>query len=133
MSAFIQYALEGFRDGLEQTLKLIHGEQIESTWNNYVHDTIEGIEGKNRNTLKRLRQLAYYIPAGRFHSPDEIRILAIEIADEYIDLNPITLRRDLDLLAENGLLKAEKGKYRANHELLHSFMPEASISIKRHY
>ena len=133
LSNFIQYALVGFRDGLEQTLRVIHEGQMELTWNNYVHDTIEKIEGKNRNTLRRLRQLAYAVPPNRFHSPEEINIITAKIAEEYRGLNPITLRRDLDFLAEKGLLKAESGKYRAHHELLHSFMPEPEISIKRHY
>ncbi|MCL2126879.1 MAG: Fic family protein [Treponema sp.] len=133
LSAFIQYALEGFRDGLEQTLKVIHEEQMELTWNNYVHDMIEKIEGKNRNSLRRLRYLAYQIPSDRLCSPDEISILTAGIAEEYRKLNPVTLRRDLDLLAEKGLLKAEKGKYRANHALLHSYMSELSVSLKRHY
>ena len=133
LSAFITYALEGFRDGLAEALKVIHMEQTELTWNNYVHDTIEKIEGKNRNSLRRLRLLAYHIPAGRFCSPDEIGILTKEIAEEYLALNPIALRRDLDFLVEKSLLKVEKGKYRANYELLHSFMPEASVSIRQHF
>ena len=133
LSAFIQYALEGFRDGLEQTIMVIHRGQTELTWNNYVHDMIENIQGKNRNTLRRLRELAYRIPADRFCSPDEIKILTVEIADKYMNLNPITLRRDLDILTEQELLKAEKGKYRANHELLRSFLPESSVSIIRHH
>ena len=62
--------------------------------------------------------MAYHIPAGRFYSPDEIRILTKEIAEEYLALNPVALRRDLDFLVEKRLLKVEKGKYRANYELL---------------
>jgi len=133
LSAFILYALEGFRDGLEQTVKIIHKEQTELTWNNYVHDLTEKIEGKNQRTLRRLRQLAYYIPSDRFYTPDEISILTAKIAEEYRKLNPITLRRDLDLLTGKELLRTEKGRYRANHELLHRFLPEKSVSIQRHY
>ena len=133
LSNFIQYALEGFRDGLEIVLNVIHQGQMELTWNNYINDMIEKIEGKNKNTLRRLRNLAYEIPSNRFLSLDEILILSAGIAEEYRKLNPITLRRDLDLLVEKDLLKMEKSKYRANHELLHNFMSEASISIKRHY
>ena len=133
LSAFIQYALEGFRDGLEQAITVIHKEQTELTWNNYVHNLTEKLEGKNMNTLRRLRQLAYHIPSEKYYSTDEIRILTVKIAEEYRKLNLITLRRDLDLLVEKELLKTEKGKYRANHELLHSFIPGASVSIKRHY
>jgi len=135
LSAFIEYALEGFRDGLEKIIRIIHRERTEATWNNYVHDFIEKMqdEGKTRDTLRRLRQLAYYIPADRFYGIDEIRIIHIKIAEVYRKLNQITLRRDLNLLVDKNLLKTEKNKYRANYELLHDLLPEASIPIKRHY
>jgi Fic family protein len=135
LSEFIQYALEGFRDGLEHTIMVIHKDQTELTWNNYVHDVTEKMqnEGKNRKTLQRIRQLAYHISADKFLSPDEIVILDYKIAEEYLGLNPITLRRDLNLLVEKELLKTEKGKYRANYELLHNLLPETSVPIKRHY
>jgi len=135
LSAFIEYALEGFRDGLENIIAIIHRERTEATWNNYVHDFIEKMqdEGKTKDTLRRLRQLAYYIPDDRFYSIDEIKIINIKIAEIYRKLNQITLRRDLNLLVEKKLLKMENNKYRANYELLHDFLPEASIPIKRHY
>lgn len=133
LSAFIQYALEGFRDGLRQIIMTIHREQVELTWDNYVHDVIEKMQGKSRKTLRRFRQLAYHIPADRFYSPEEIRILSTRIAEEYRKLNIITLRRDLDLLSENKILITEKGKYRANHELLVRFLPEKSALVKQHY
>ena len=133
LSRFIEYALEGFRDGLEQTIAFIHKEQTELTWNNYVHDVIEKMNDKNSKTIQRLKQLAYHVPADKFYSIDEIGILNTRIAEEYRKLNPITLRRDLELLAGKKLLYAEKGKYRSNHELLRSFLPERSVMIKRHY
>ena len=135
LKKFIQYALQGFRDGLEKTIDLIHKDQTELTWNNYVHAITEKMqqEGKNRNTLRSIRQLAYHIPADRFYSLDEIIILDRKIAEEYGGRNTITLRRHLELLVEKNLLKAEKNRYRANYELLHSFLPETSVPIKRHY
>ena len=135
LSAFIQYALEGFRDGLENIIEIIHLNQRELTWNNYAHDTIENMqdEGKNPKILRRIRQLAYHIPGNRFLSLEEIIILNPIIASDYRKLNQITLRRDLELLAGKKLLIIEKGRYRANHELLHSYLPESSVPIKRHY
>ena len=135
LNAFIEYALEGFRDGLEKIIKLTHQDRSEAIWNNYVYNSIEKMqdEGKNPNTLRRLRQLAYYIPADRFYRIDEIKILNTKIAEAYRKLNQITLRRDLDLLVERKLLKAQKNTYRAHHELLGDSLPEASIPIKRHY
>jgi len=135
LKAFIQYALQGFRDGLEKTIELIHKGQTELTWNNYVHDVTEKMHDvrKHQKTARRLRQLSYYIPADRFYSLDEIMILNTRISEEYRGLSQTTLRRDLELLVEKELLKTEKNRYRANYELLHSFLPEASVPIKRHY
>ena len=135
LSAFIEYALEGFRDGLEKIIEIIHRDRTEAIWNNYVNNFIEKMqdEGKTKNTLRRLRLLANNIPSDRFCRIDEIKILNTKIAEAYGKLNQITLRRDLDLLAEKNLLKAEKNTYRAHYELLKDFLPEASIPIKRHY
>jgi len=135
LNAFIEYAIEGFRDGLEKILGIIHADLTEAAWKNYVHDVIEEIqnEGKNLTILRRIRQLAYYIPADRFYSMNEIKFLNPRITVEYIKLNEITLRRDLDLLVEKRLLIAEKNKYSANYKLLQNFLPETSVQIKRHF
>jgi len=127
LSAFIEYALEGFCDGLENIIKIIHKDLTELTWKDYVHVKIEKMqdEGKNPKTLRRIRQLAYYIPADSFYSNEEIKYLNKKITEEYIKLNAITLRRDLDLLVEEGLLVKEKNKYSANYGLLQNFLPKA--------
>jgi Fic family protein len=132
---FIQYALLGFRDGLEKVIEFIHNEQTELTWKNHVHDITEKMQGdeKYRKTAQRIRQLAYYIPADRFLGIEEIKILNVRIAREYKDLSPQTLRRDMELLIDKNLLKADKNRYRANHELLRSLMPETSVTIRSHY
>ena len=135
LNVFIQYAIEGFRDGLESTVEIIHNDQTELTWSKYVHDITEKMrdEGKNQKVLRRIRQLAYSITADRFYSVEEIAILNPKIADIYRGLNLMTLRRDLDLLAEKELVKTEKGKYCANYGLLHSLLTETSVPLKRHY
>ena len=132
---FIQYALEGFRDGLENIIRLMQKEQTELTWKNYIHDITEKMQaGKiSVKIARRIRLLAYYIPADRFCTTDEILILNIKIANEYLRLNPITLRRDLELLVSEKLLKTEKNKYRSNHELLHGLLPKISVPILRRY
>jgi Fic family protein len=135
LKAFIQYALEGFRDGLEKIIELIHKEQTERTWKNYVGDLTEKMqaEEKYRKTARRIKQLACYIPADRFYDIEEIKNLNPKIVGEYHKLSPAALRRDLKLLVEKQLLKTEKNKYRSNYELLHGFLPEATSSINRHF
>jgi Fic family protein len=131
LSAFIQYALEGFRDGLENIIKIIHQDQVELTWNNYVHDVIEKMEdeGKTKKICRRIRQLAYYIPGDRFLNMEEIIFLNPKIAKDYQKLNLITLRRDLDMLVEKELLIVDKNKFCANYKLLNNFYSEASAAL----
>ena len=135
LSSFIEYALVGFSEGLENIIKIIHKDQTQLTWKNYVHDEIEKIqdEGKNEKTLRRIKQLAYHIPADRFYSINEIKILNHKIANAYTNLNEITLRRDLEYLVEKGLLTAEKNKFSADYKLLQNFLPGTSVQIKRHH
>jgi Fic family protein len=135
LGEFIQYAVEGFRDGLETTIEIIHINQTELTWNNFVHNITGKMqdEGKNQKILRRIRQLAYSIPADRFYNLDEIAILNPKIAGIYRGLNPMTLRRDLDLLAGKELLLNEKSKYCANYGLLHSLLAETSVPLKRRF
>jgi len=135
LNSFIQYALLGFRDGLEKIIELIHKEQTELTWKNYVRDFTEKMQADkvSPKTARRIRQLAYYIPADRLYSIDEIKLLNIKIAEEYIGLSPITFRRDLEFMVKEKLLIAEKNKYRSNYELLRSLFPEMSVPIRRHY
>jgi Fic family protein len=137
LSGFIQYALEGFRDGLEHNvLKVIHDDQLGATWKNYVHDTTEELqkkENKNEKIIRRIRHLAYYLPAGKFISINEIKNADIRINQVYEGLTRPTLKSDLDLLIACDLFEVRDGKYRSRQETLRAFMPAAGTDIMRHY
>jgi Fic family protein len=137
LTDFIQYALEGFRDGLEHdVLKVIHDDQIDMTWKNYVHDTtaeLQKAEGKNDKLIRRIRQLAYYLPAAEFLAVNQIKTADIHITQAYEGLTRPTLKSDLDLLVKHQLLMEQNGKYRSGKERLRSFMPGISTGAAKHY
>jgi Fic family protein len=137
LTAFIQYALEGFRDGLEQdVLNIIHADQIDMTWKNYVHDTTENLqreEGKNEKVIRRVRQLAYYLPSHEFFAINQIKTADIHISQAYEGFTRPTLKSDLELLVKHELLIERDGKYRSNKEVLRAFMPGAHAGITKHY
>ncbi|MDR1596817.1 MAG: Fic family protein [Treponema sp.] len=134
LTNFLQYALVGFRDGLEGVLEIIHSDQIDLTWSNYVHDRIGSLEDeKNDKILERMRQLAYYIPDKQFLTRDEIRGFHPKIARNYRKLSDLTLRRDLEALLALGLLIREKQKYRTRKESLQMFLPASAAEIHRSY
>jgi Fic family protein len=133
LTPFITYALEGFRDGLEGVLGIIHTSQIEMTWRNYVHDRI-GESGEEQNKsekiLRRIRQLAYYIPADRYYSLSEIRTIHSNIIREYKQLSALTLSRDIVLIQNLGLIVEQKRKYRTNKDILRTFIAPATMDIR---
>jgi Fic family protein len=137
LTGFIKYALEGFRDGLEHdVLKVVHDDQIDSTWKNYVHDTTENLqntEGKNEKIIRRIRQLAYYFPNEEFLTINQIKDSDKHIIKVYESLTKATLKSDLELLVKLELLQTQDGKYRGNKEILYQFMPESRLGINKHY
>jgi Fic family protein len=132
LSGFLCYALEGFRDGLEKVLEIIHGDQRDLTWTNYVHDTVDGLEN-NKKVLERIRQLAYYLPDDKFLTMDEIRLFHPKIAWHYKNLSGLTLLRDLGMLVDLNLLAREKQRFRTKKEQLSVFLPVSVADIRRRY
>ncbi|MDR3334996.1 MAG: Fic family protein [Treponema sp.] len=134
LTNFFLYALVGFRDGLEGVLEVIHKNQIDLTWSNYVHDTIESLsDEKNEKVLERLRQLAYYIPGDKYLSFDEIKTVHPKVIRHYQKLSAMTLQRDLDILINLNLLTQEKKKFRTQKETLQMFIPASVAEIQQSY
>jgi Fic family protein len=131
LTHFLHYALQGFRDGLEKVLEIIHTDQIDLIWNNYVHDTIDGQEDiKTKKIQERIRRLAYRI-GDKFLTKEEILLSHPKIAQSYRGLSSLTLQRDLETLARLGLLVQEKKRYKAHKELLQMFMPRSTAELER--
>jgi Fic family protein len=132
LTHFLRYALQGFRDGLEGVLKIIHTDQIDLIWDNYVQDTIDGQEDiKTKKIQERIRRLACHVPGGQFLTKEEILLSHPKIAQSYRGLSSLTLQRDLETLARLGLLVQEKKRYKAHKELLQMFMPRSTAELER--
>jgi Fic family protein len=137
LTEFILYALEGFRDGLEHdVLKVIHDDQIDTIWKNYVHDTTGALQiakKKNEKIIRRIRQLAYYLPPGKFLTINQIITADVRINQVYGRLSRPTLKSDLDILVKCNLFIEKEGKYRNNQDILRNFIPGTSTGITKHF
>ena len=135
LTDFILYALEGFRDGLEyDVLRIIHDDQIDMTWKNYVHDITEKLqesEKKSEKIMRRVKTLAYYLPADVFLSVHQIKSYDNHIFQVYNEYTYPTLKSDLDFLVKHNLLVSENEKYRSNKDVLRTMMSNTNI-IKHH-
>lgn len=126
LTEFIAYAVRGYRDGLFGILELIHKNQMDISWKNYVYNIFDSkkITGKSEELNKRRRNLILSIPPDGHYTIDELIKINIETAIAYKDLSSRTISRDINELMNLELLSLdEDGLYYANFDLLKKFMP----------
>ena len=99
---FIQYALQGLIDGLNEQIDYIREQQLRVHWNNYVYAEFRDKEGdvntRRRRLVLDLSDKEEPVPFG------EIRHISPRIAEAYADRTDKTVRSDLRVLSEMGLV-----------------------------
>ena len=75
LSDFINYAVDGFYDGLMENLKTIQEKQIQVFWSNFIYEKFAGIQFTKRSAFTRKRDLILEFPLNREFSVDEIPLL----------------------------------------------------------
>ncbi len=124
LTEFIEYAVQGFRDGLCDTLNIIQENQLHITWRNYIYGIFDNMKtvGKASSANKRRRNLILRIPFDKYLNEKEINELHPTIIREYSALSERTLSRDIDELVNLNLLDKKNGGYRAKVEVLKQYM-----------
>ncbi len=125
ITGFIEYAVQGFRDGLFMILDQIQKDQLMITWNNYIYGIFEeqNAIGKSIQANKRRRELLLQMPFEEGLKPNEIKNLNTFIVKLYFGLSERIFYSDLEFLVKIGLLEKEKNTYRAKLETLVQYMP----------
>ena len=118
---FIEYALDGFVEGLREQLAYIRRLQMEVAWINYVHEIFGR---RNNKTAERQKHLLLDL-AARQEPIDiaEIDRLSPRLAKAYAGMNPKTWSRDVDVLEKKKFLVREGKTIRANTALIAQFLP----------
>lgn len=122
LSEFIEYALIGFRDGLQQTLEKIQASQLLNAWQKFVYDKFGEMEMGQKEVFKRRRTLGLEIPIDNKFSFQEIPELNIKLARLYSGISAKTLERDLEELIKNEIIIKQAGKYFANISVLNKMI-----------
>lgn len=118
---FIKYALEGFIDGLKEQLAEVKKQQLDVTWENYIHDLFKGKDSL-ANTRKRHLILDLSGKEG-FIPLKKIREISPRIAAEYAQKTSKTLMRDIEKLSQMDLIKISDEGVRAKKEKILAFLP----------
>ena len=120
---FIEYALQGFVDGLKEQVELIQTQQLQVHWINYIHDQFRNKTGATADRRKRLA-------IDLSHQVDPVPIVKVRhisprIAESYANKTDKTVRRDLNSLEKLGLLAVTEKGVIARRETMLAFLPAA--------
>ena len=118
LTSFIAYAVEGLRDRLRTTFETVNGAQFDAAWRSHVLDRFSARDYRKKSVFRRRRDLILAIPIdGMFTTADLVQ-LDPDLTNRYAGLSARTLRRDLAVLVDEGLLVESGGAYRPNTDAL---------------
>jgi Fic family protein len=118
---FLSYAIEGFIDGIRETIDMVRAQQLEVAWINYVHELFGLLP--NTKASDRQRSLVLAMPMGTPVPRSDLEGLTPKIAKMYAGAGPRVLSRDLNQLASLGLIRRSGRGYRARSEVVEAFLP----------
>ena len=125
---FIEYAIEGFIDGLKQQLDYIREQQFDIILTYYIHELFKGKDGFAK---KRQKYLALALSQQMEPVPlTKITDLNAEVAKLYAAKSKTPVLRDLKVLEEMGLIERTKSEgIRLKKELVYAFLPPRRKTI----
>jgi len=124
LTEFIQYALQGFRDGLKENLNIIQESQLSIFWQHYIYEKFADLRYTKSSVFKRKRALILQMPINKHFTADELLEITPDVAKRYATVGKPTVARDLKELQELNLIRKEGRSYIANTKVLKDMMPD---------
>jgi filamentation induced by cAMP protein fic len=127
MANFIDYAVTGFVEGLQEQVASIENIQIHIAWESFINQTIAA-HGHNETWARRrtlARNLPYITKGNVFIRKSNIRYANTELAKLYEGKSQKTMTRDLNALVECQLARQQGDYYASNIELMKAFLPHS--------
>jgi Fic family protein len=118
--AFVEYALQGFVDNLDEQIKVIEAQQLIVHWQNHVYALF-----RNQESKADIRKRRLVLDLSQKTVPlSEVRYVSPRIAEAYAGKSDKMIQRDINSLIEMGLIiKTPKG-VQANVEMMRAFLPQ---------
>ena len=119
---FVEYAIQGFLDGLREQLELVTSQTRDIVWRNFVHESF-----KDMHSASADRQRHVVLDLSLQSEPiakAEIPSLTPRLRKAYAGKTDKTLSRDLSKLVGMKLLISDGGEYGPNRGLIEAFLPQ---------
>lgn len=122
--SFLAYAAQGLVDGLREQIGFVRAQQLNVSWTNYVNEAMDYFPTSQASNRQRALVLA--MPYDEAIARGDLELLTPAIAALYAKAGPRTLSRDLNRLASAGLILREGRSWKANIDVMFTFMPPAA-------
>lgn len=130
LTGFIEYAIQGFKDGLITTLKIIQKNQLEIAWHNHIREVFHNNPDIGKGQIaKRRMQLILTLQMDTPYSVEQMLSTHPTLEIQYSSLSGRTLYRDIEVLKELQLLAEIDHKYYVNTDILKGTMPRSLNQI----
>jgi len=122
ITGFVDYAIEGFVDGIRSQITAVREQQISVAWVNFAHSVMAQFSsGKARD---RQTELVLAMPTGHKVRRSELVGLTPSLAVQYARAGPRTLTRDLNRLESADLIRrVGPSYYQARIDQMSAFLP----------
>jgi Fic family protein len=123
---FVEYAVRGLVDGLEEALTKIRAQQFHDRWEQYVYETFGELKTQaDRRRLRLVLALSErYQETAEPTSKQELRRLSPALSEAYAGKTVKTLTRDLNAVLAMGLLEIEDHGYVPRDWVILTFRPQ---------
>lgn len=123
---FVEYAVRGLVDGLDEALTKIRAQQFRDRWEQYVYETFGEMKTKaDRRRLRLVLDLSdRYQETAEPTSKQEIRRISPALSEAYAGKTVKTLSRDLNAVLQMGLLEVEDHGYVPRDWVILTFRPQ---------
>ena len=116
---FLMYAVQGFLDELKAQLDVIHAQQWNVVWRDFVYRSFKGRTGPS---VERRRRLVFALTDRDMPVPvSKIPELTPRLARDYAQKTRKTISRDVSALIELGLVEKEGNAVRPRIEAIQGF------------
>lgn len=125
LTGFLEYAVQGLRDGILTELTKIQESQFGTAWRAYVASVFESVDAGNRKRpiLKRRRRLAAMFPTSATRA-NRIYLKALTEIPAYRNVSLRAFKADLEELRQLDLIREESpGHFVAKREVLRIMLP----------
>ena len=130
LQGFIEYALQGFKDELNDQISIIHGMQIRTIWHDSIHAEFRKRFSENLTKSRQRQKRLILDLTNRLEQPikkGEMRDLTPAVSRAYWQKTDRTIQRDLNELVKMKLLKRDAQGYRPNTDILLAFFAKSRL------